>query len=578
MSSECEIEVLSEARSSNNNKNTEKSFKWQNYEKCGDKLKCKTCKKLLSLRSGTDSLKYHVKQHFKHENQIQINKYFYNTEKSEKTFDECLMEFIVKGMHSFSIVGEKEFLNLLKSINKDVKVMSRQTLQINCLKKFEECELIVIEKLKNVNSKISITTDIWTSLANRSYAVITAHFNDNNNLNHILIDFSLLPSPHNGENIMKRLKETFEKYDITSKVIAVTSDNAKNNIRAMQLLQNWFKEKSVNVYHENLHIRCFAHVLNIAVQEGLKCIEINNLRSLISDITCSPKKNQILEETAKSLKVTSLKLKMDVKTRWNSFYDMLDRALTLRPILAYLVDGNKDFADHRLKINDQLWSFAEELKDFLKPFYESTLLISASNYPSSSIVLPIFERLMLHLKDHKISNPNVKLCADSMKLKLKEYEFLLENELIIFASILDPRVKLEFFEDKINFCEIKERFEKVFNENYKKETSLQENVQMSFRQSFFKKKKLDLNDEISNYLNSQLENDSIDPFEWWTNNRKTYPNLSKMALDYLIIMASSVPSEQAFSKSGELITKKRNRLENNTIKAMMLLNSWIGFV
>jgi hypothetical protein len=49
MSSECEIEVLSEARSSNNNKNTEKSFKWQNYEKCGDKLKCKTCKKLLSL-------------------------------------------------------------------------------------------------------------------------------------------------------------------------------------------------------------------------------------------------------------------------------------------------------------------------------------------------------------------------------------------------------------------------------------------------------------------------------------------------------------------------------------------------
>jgi hypothetical protein len=578
MSSECEIEVLSEARSSNNNKNTEKSFKWQNYEKCGDKLKCKTCKMLLSLRSGTDSLKYHVKQHFKHENQIQINKYFYNTEKSEKTFDECLMEFIVKGMHSFSIVGEKEFLNLLKSINKDVKVMSRQTLQRNCLKKFEECELIVIEKLKNVNSKISITTDIWTSLANRSYAVITAHFNDNNNLNHILIDFSLLPSPHNGENIMKRLKETFEKYDITSKVIAVTSDNAKNNIRAMQLLQNWFKEKSVNVYHENLHIRCFAHVLNIAVQEGLKCIEINNLRSLISDITCSPKKNQILEETAKSLKVTSLKLKMDVKTRWNSFYDMLDRALTLRPVLAYLVDGNKDFADHRLKINDQLWSFAEELKDFLKPFYESTLLISASNYPSSSIVLPIFERLMLHLKDHKISNPNVKLCADSMKLKLKEYEFLLENELIIFASILDPRVKLEFFEDKINFCEIKERFEKVFNENYKKETSLQENVQMSFRQSFFKKKKLDLNDEISNYLNSQLENDSIDPFEWWTNNRKTYPNLSKMALDYLIIMASSVPSEQAFSKSGELITKKRNRLENNTIKAMMLLNSWIGFV
>jgi hypothetical protein len=40
-----------------------------------------------------------------------------------------------------------------------------------------------------------------------------------------------------------------------------------------------------------------------------------------------------------------------------------------------------------------------------------------------------------------------------------------------------------------------------------------------------------------------------------------------MAYDVLCIPASSVPSEQAFSKSGNLITKKRNRLGNKSIRA-----------
>jgi hypothetical protein len=40
--------------------------------------------------------------------------------------------------------------------------------------------------------------------------------------------------------------------------------------------------------------------------------------------------------------------------------------------------------------------------------------------------------------------------------------------------------------------------------------------------------------EVDEYLNHPVEN-TLDPLKWWTDNRRVYPNLSSMALDYLSI-------------------------------------------
>jgi hypothetical protein len=47
-----------------------------------------------------------------------------------------------------------------------------------------------------------------------------------------------------------------------------------------------------------------------------------------------------------------------------------------------------------------------------------------------------------------------------------------------------------------------------------------------------------------------------------------------MAQDYLAIPSTSVPSEQCFSISKNLITDNRNRLAGKTIRASMCLKSW----
>ena len=53
--------------------------------------------------------------------------------------------------------------------------------------------------------------------------------------------------------------------------------------------------------------------------------------------------------------------------------------------------------------------------------------------------------------------------------------------------------------------------------------------------------------------------------------KKTFPTLFKIAMDYLPIQASSVPSERVFSSSTETDTKKRNRIHPILMEALQML-------
>lgn len=79
--------------------------------------------------------------------------------------------------------------------------------------------------------------------------------------------------------------------------------------------------------------------------------------------------------------------------------------------------------------------------------------------------------------------------------------------------------------------------------------------------------------EVRNYLEIQYVHRRSNPLLFWSANKIQYPILSKCARDYLCIMATSVPSERVFSKAGNIINKKRNRLKPNIVNQILFLNS-----
>ena len=67
----------------------------------------------------------------------------------------------------------------------------------------------------------------------------------------------------------------------------------------------------------------------------------------------------------------------------------------------------------------------------------------------------------------------------------------------------------------------------------------------------------------------------MEPLSWWHTHSTEYPILSKMAQDYLSVQASSVACEQLFSLAGNVVNKKRNRLDKDTTRACLCLRSWM---
>jgi len=83
--------------------------------------------------------------------------------------------------------------------------------------------------------------------------------------------------------------------------------------------------------------------------------------------------------------------------------------------------------------------------------------------------------------------------------------------------------------------------------------------------------------EVDIYLEEKVELPQVDPIEWWRTYESRFPNLSRMARDYLAIPATSVPSEHCFSIAGNVLTKRRSAMTEGMANAIMCCKYWLGF-
>ncbi|KYQ51737.1 hypothetical protein ALC60_09152 [Trachymyrmex zeteki] len=79
--------------------------------------------------------------------------------------------------------------------------------------------------------------------------------------------------------------------------------------------------------------------------------------------------------------------------------------------------------------------------------------------------------------------------------------------------------------------------------------------------------------EFRQYLISLVADRRECPLKTWQLLRILYPHLYKIALEYLVIVGTSVPCERLFSKAGDIITEKRNRLKGKRASKIIFLSS-----
>lgn len=76
--------------------------------------------------------------------------------------------------------------------------------------------------------------------------------------------------------------------------------------------------------------------------------------------------------------------------------------------------------------------------------------------------------------------------------------------------------------------------------------------------------------EVQKY--SSEVNVECDQLDWWRIHAAIYPNLARLAQQYLGFCASQVASEEIFSTSGNYMTKRRAAMKGPKLEYLVFLN------
>lgn len=129
--------------------------------------------------------------------------------------------------------------------------------------------------MDELSSKITLTTDIWTSdHQNFAYTCLTAHYVTNDwELKKKILAYRRIDYPYDGDHLFSFIKDLILEWNIDKKLFSMVVDNATSNDVMVRLLKRWLHDQGLLYLGGQLfHVRCSAHILNLVVQDGLKVI------------------------------------------------------------------------------------------------------------------------------------------------------------------------------------------------------------------------------------------------------------------------------------------------------------------
>jgi hypothetical protein len=388
---------------------------------------------------------------------------------SEKTFQQYLTDMIVVQDLPFLFLESTEFRDFVSLLRPGTRVLKADSLKNNIMDRFKKMKSQMMTFWSSIDSRVSFTTDIWTSPNDLSFMAITAHWISSEFvLQSMLLDFVELEGSHTGVNIEKTFSHSLKEYNLFEKKFAITLDNAYNNDNFISALME--RDPSFDREH---HIRCFGHILNLSAQDalGLVEIELSGIRDYIKAIIHRPKRlDQLEEDFLEAGGKNFVKPILDVKTRWNSTADMVHRALRLKVGLNCTMESMFDETARKrrkgkgvsildseeesfVQITDQHWKNFTDILDLLEPLKEATNIMSGDTYPSLNMVVPAYVAIMNHLELLSSSNDvgsiytesNFKVDASKAALMKLDKYYNISSELCTIATVLDPRLKLDFY-------------------------------------------------------------------------------------------------------------------------------------
>jgi len=528
---------------------------------------------------------------------------------------------------SFKFVEGEGFQDFMKTVEPRFSIPSRYTVMKDCVKFFMSEKEKLRSMFLTTGARVCLTIDSWTSVQNLNYMCITAHFIDSDwNLHKRILNFCLIPN-HKCETIGEKIELCMLEWGISS-IFTITVDNASFNDTALDYLKRRTGHKDGAILENQfMHVRCCTDILNLIVSEGLKEVDdsIVKVRSVVKYVKSSPSRFEKFKYCMKREKLTfNGLLCLDVPTRWNSTFKMLEGAEKCRSAFELMEEYDEQFVSSLFdEKNDKKglgpptfadWERIRIFLKFLKLFYDAIMGLSGSLYVTSNMYVQEIYSIQMHLQEYRESGDYVlSAIAEKMMMKYNKYWGDLDrvNLLMFVAVILDPRTKLGALEfwfkdvlsveqctnmmkklrhhlqklyDHFNVGESSSQVEhgSIFPQGFSMNVEETENVSLHFMNRFHKyrayKSDVQSKSEIDRYLMEDVEkpNANFDILNWWKVNSTKFPILAQIARIVLAIPITTVASESAFSTGWRVLDSFRSSLAPGIVEALVCAQNWLG--
>ncbi|KAG6469377.1 hypothetical protein ZIOFF_074092 [Zingiber officinale] len=298
---------------------------------------------------------------------------------------------------------------------------------------------------------------------------------------------------------------------------------------------------------------------------------------------------------------------MDVKTRWNATYKMLEVALKYRRVFERMTEEWLRFMNYFSEKDDKGkerigppngddWEISKAFVHFLKKFYDATLELSASKSPASQLLYQTMIALQVEIdrKRHDDSNPILKEVACAMKNKLQMMK-------VIFRKLGGTPTSVKEFVDSVkqslvtlwmeykginDILNVESQDMQIECDDGYGDTSggggpggglcdeLFDDVEAQNEEEQLQ----EISNEVDKYLADEIEkrsNQSFNLLEWWKGSETRYPILSMIAKDVFSIPCSTVASESAFSLGKRIVDPFRSSLSPKMVEALVCTSDWL---
>ena len=571
---------------------------WDHCKKEGEWILCDLCDSKFHSPSGVTS---HVRYHLISSHQISMT---LAHKKDELLFsndhaDQLTTRMITKNCLALRLVDDPEFRSLISYLQPKFRLPSRSKLTDTLLPALREKVEIKINSHIATMDYFSVSFDSWTSIANERFICLTLHgITKHWSIKGFVLDLVAVKDAETAENVADMVLEIMDRWDLkTDRVVCATTDARANMKKAVQ---------------ENLEwpwLHCLAHALNLSVRRGLDADTVRSAlkkaKAICRFFRKSPKASESLLDQQKRLDLSTKKLAIDNKTRWNSALKMIKRLLACRGAVSATLStvvGTRSKPPPDLNARDA--SALTSLMAVLKPFKDATKFLSTEKHVTIGFAMPLMHRLIKH---HLSALPSDNSITTEVKSTIREdleerwmtmYDSM--QEVMLMSVYLDPRIKdFHFIEDQEVRAEMLEKALVVAKELLDGPAcNLSQGAPRVGPQAMpALKKRRDLMANLFGVcltgpsepieLTSETELDSYhrepacpffqgsttvsDPFEWWKEHGSRYPRMAKLARRFLCVTAISVPSERVFSKSGWIVNNRRSCLSDKNVSTLTLI-------